>query len=62
MRLNETLHIRLDLSKTRHELSHAALRVEQLQARHLPLLDSAVRNTEENKIVSAKVFGPVKMV
>ncbi|MFC5253626.1 MULTISPECIES: transposase [Streptomyces] len=34
-----------DLSKTRHDLSHAALRVEQLQARHLPLLDSAVRNT-----------------
>ncbi|MGY4958566.1 hypothetical protein [Streptomyces nigrescens] len=62
MRLNEALHICLDLSKTRHDLSHAALRVEQLQARHLPILDSAIRNIEESKIVSAKVFGAVKMV
>ncbi|ELS55924.1 hypothetical protein STVIR_3269 [Streptomyces viridochromogenes Tue57] len=39
MRLDEILHIRLDRSKTRRDLSHAAIRcVEQLQARHLPLL------------------------
>lgn len=61
--LDEALDIRLDLGKTRHQLSHTARnRVEQLQARHLLLLGYVVRNTERSKIVSATVFGPVKVV
>jgi hypothetical protein len=50
MRLDEALHICLDLSKTRHDLGHAAIpriRAEQLQARHLPLLGSEITNADE---------------
>lgn len=43
--LDEALHIRLDISKTRRDLRHTAIcRVEQLQARHLPLLGSEIDN------------------
>nr|WP_128435037.1 hypothetical protein [Streptomyces cyaneus] len=50
MRLDETLHIRLDLSKVRHDLGHAAVRrVEQFQARHLPLLGSKIENVDEGQ-------------
>nr|WSZ99053.1 hypothetical protein OH820_28345 [Streptomyces sp. NBC_00857] len=51
MRLDKALHIRLDISKTRHDLSHAAFRrMEQLQARHLPLLDSKIENAAEGQV------------
>ena len=58
MRLDEILHIRLDLSKARRNLGHGAIRrVERLQARHLPLFDSKIDNTGGCKIVSGRGFG-----
>ncbi|WP_405826892.1 hypothetical protein OG241_07340 [Streptomyces sp. NBC_01390] len=63
MRLDETLHIRLGLGKTRRDLRHAVIgRVEQLQTRHLPLLDSTIKNAGEGVIVSAIAFERVKML
>ncbi|WP_275466794.1 hypothetical protein [Streptomyces noursei] len=51
MRLNEALHIRLNLGKTRHHLDDAPIRcVKQFQARHLPLIDRTGDNTEEGHI------------
>lgn len=52
VRLNQPLYVRLDLSKTRHDLGHAAIhhvRAKQLQARPLlgseiPLLGSEIIN------------------
>jgi len=50
VRLDEVLHIRLGLSKTRNDLRHAAIRrVEQLQSRHLRLLRSKIENTGEGR-------------
>ncbi|WP_164990952.1 hypothetical protein [Streptomyces sp. GZWMJZ-114] len=65
MRLDEFLHIGLDLSKTRHDLDHAArrhVRAEQLQAQHLPLLGWKSINAEKAKIVSGRGFENVKTV
>ncbi|MFJ8112363.1 hypothetical protein [Streptomyces sp. NPDC096132] len=51
MRPDEVLHIRLGLSKMRHDLCHAAVRrSEQLQTRHLPLLDSKIENVMERQV------------
>ncbi|MEU6228907.1 hypothetical protein [Streptomyces sp. NPDC047042] len=63
MPLNEVLYIRLGLSEALRDLRHAPIRrMEQLQARHLPLLSSKTENTSEGMIVSAITFDRVKMV
>ncbi|MFD9601266.1 hypothetical protein [Streptomyces sp. NPDC059970] len=57
MRLDEALYICLDLSKTRHDLGHAAIRrirAEQLQPRHLPLLGSGIFNAEPGPVISVE--------
>ncbi len=62
VRLDEVLHIALFLGQMRHYLGHAVFpRVEQLQARHLPLLGSEITNAEWGRIVSTKGFGLVEM-
>ncbi|AIA06585.1 hypothetical protein [Streptomyces noursei] len=61
MRLDEALHIRLSLGKTRHNLDDATIRcVEQLQARHLPLIDWTGDNTEERQIYFHVEVPPAK--